>query len=161
MKMKNSTRLLATILTLAMMVSFVACNANGQFTGSLKLESFIIDPNSYKAEYVVGENVDFSGIQAIVQYNDETLNKTYTAAELTISYDADITAEAGEKEVVISFQDANLGVKQETKITIKVVEADPEVTTPEATTPEATTPEETTPETTTPEETTPEETTPE
>ena len=187
MKMKNSTRLLAVILTLAMMFTFVACNFSGN--GSLKLESFIIDPNSYKAEYVVGETVDFSGIQAIVKYNDETLNKTYTAAELTIAYDADITAEVGEKEVVISFQDANLGVKQETKITIKVVEADPEATTPEVTepttpeeteptTPEATepttpeeteptTPEETEPTTpeetepTTPEETTPEETTPE
>ena len=158
MKMKNSTRLLAVILTLAMMFTFVACNFSG--TGSLKLESFIIDPNSYKAEYVVGETVDFSGIQAIVKYNDETLNKTYTAAELTIAYDADITAEVGEKEVVISFQDANLGVKQEIKITIKVVEADPEVTTPEATTPEATTPEATTPEATTPEATTPEETNP-
>ena len=136
MTMKNFTRLLATILTLAMMFSMVACNFSGQFSGSLKLESFIIDPNSYKAEYVVGETVDFTGIKAIVKYNDETLNKTYTAADLTIAYDADITAEVGEKEVVISFQDANLGVKQETKITIKVVEADPEVTTPEATTPE-------------------------
>ena len=168
MTIKNSTRFLAAILTLAMMFSFVACDFLNQFGGSLKLESFIIDPNSYKAEYVVGEEVDFSNIQAIVKYNDETLNKTYTAAELTIAYDADITAEVGVKEVTISFQDPNLNVKQEVKITIKVVEADPEATTPEVTEPttpeetEPTTPEETEP--TTPEETeptTPEETTPE
>ena len=130
MTIKKSIRLLAAVLTIAMMFSFVACNTNGQFNGSLKLESFIIDPNSYKAEYVVGEKVDFSGIQAIVKYNDETLNKTYTAAELTITYDDDITAEVGEKEVTISFQDTNLGVKQEVKITIKVVAYVPEVTTP-------------------------------
>ena len=159
MTIKNSTRFLAAILTLAMMLSFVACDFLNQLGGSLKLESFIIDPNSYKAEYVVGEEVDFSNIQAIVKYNDETLNKTYTAAELTIAYDADITAEVGVKEVTISFQDPNLNVKQEVKITIKVVEADPEATTPEVT--EPTTPEETEP--TTPEETeptTPEETEP-
>ena len=162
MTIKNSTRLLAAILTLAMMFSFVACDFFGNMGGSLKLESFIIDPNSYKAEYTVGEEVDLSGIKAIVKYNDETLNKTYTYADLTFSNLEGITATEGEKEITVSFMDPNFkDVKQEVKITIKVVKGTPEVTTPEVTTPEVTTPEVTTPEVTTPEVTTPEVTTPE
>ncbi|MBQ7391828.1 MAG: hypothetical protein IJV73_04005, partial [Clostridia bacterium] len=102
MTIKNSTRLLAAFLTLAMMFSFVACDFFGNMGGSLKLESFIIDPNSYKAEYTVGEAVDLSGIKAIVKYNDETLNKTYTYADLTFSNIKDITATEGEKEITVS-----------------------------------------------------------
>jgi hypothetical protein len=102
MTIKNSTRLLAAVLTLAMMFSFVACDFFGNFGGSLKLESFIIDPNSYKAEYAVGEKIDLSGIQAIVKYNDEGLNKTYTFAELTFSNYENITAEKGTYEITFS-----------------------------------------------------------
>jgi hypothetical protein len=184
MTIKNSTRLLAILLTLAMMLPFASCNLF-QGTGALKLESFIVDPTSIKTEYVVGEEVDFSGIKATAKYNDENLNKTYTISELTITYDKDITATVGNKEVTVSFMDPHLNVKQEAKITIKVVkdaselpttpeettydpnhtttpeQTTPEVTPPEVTTPEETTPEVTPPEVTTPEETTPEETTPE
>ena len=120
MTIKNSTRLLAILLTLAMMLPFASCNFG---TGSLKLESLIVDPNSVKTEYVVGEAIDFSGIQVIAKYTDENLNKVYTFSELTITYDADITATTGEKEVTISFDDPNLGVKQEVKVTVKVVAA--------------------------------------
>ena len=120
MTIKNSTRLLAILLTLAMMLPFASCNFG---TGSLKLESLIVDPNSVKTEYVVGEAIDFSGIQVIAKYTDENLNKVYTFSELTISYDADITATTGDKEVTVSFEDPNLGVKQEVKVTIKVVAA--------------------------------------
>ena len=130
MTIKNSTRLLAAVLTLAMMFSFVACDFFGNFGGSLKLESFIIDPNSYKAEYAVGEKIDLSGIQAIVKYNDEGLNKTYTFAELTFSNYENITAEEGTYEITVSFTDPHLNIKQEAKITIKVVEGAPVVTDP-------------------------------
>ena len=64
MTIKNSTRLLAILLTLAMMLPFASCNFG---TGSLKLESLIVDPNSVKTEYVVGEAIDFSGIQVIAK----------------------------------------------------------------------------------------------
>ena len=161
MTLKKSIRLLAAVLTLAMMFSFVACDFYQSLSGSLKLESFTIDKSSYKAEYVVGENIDLSGIKAIVKYNDETLNKTYTYEELTFSDLTNITAEKGEKTITVSFMDPNLSVEQKTTITINVVEGTPEVTTPEGTTPEGTTPEGTTPEGTTPEGTTPEGTTPE
>ena len=140
MTIKNSTRLLATVLTLAMLFSFVACDFFSNFSGSLKLESFIVDPNSYKAEYTVGEKVDLSGIQAIVKYNDESLNKTYTYAELTFSNFENITAEEGTYEITVSFTDPHLNVKQETKITIKVVEGAPVVTDPAVTEPAVTEP---------------------
>lgn len=188
MTIKNSTRLLAILLTLAIVLPFASCDLLKGLGGSLKLESFIVDPTSIKTEYVIGEEVDFSGIKATAKYNDENLNKTYTASELTITYAKDITATVGDKEVTVSFMDPHLNVKQEVKITIKVVKdaselpTTPEVTTPEVTppevttsdpnhtttppvvdttTPDVTTPDVTTPDVTTPEVTTPEVTTPE
>lgn len=137
MTMKNLTRLLAVVLTMATMLSFAACGLFDDPEGSLKLESFIIDPTSIKTEYVVGEKVDLSGIKATAKYNDKTLNKTYTFAELTISNTDGITDTVGEKEVTVSFTDPNLGVKQEAKIKIKVVKST--TTTPEN--PDQTTPE--------------------
>ena len=136
MTMKNLTRLLAVVLTMATMLSFAACGLFDDPEGSLKLESFIIDPTSIKTEYVVGEKVDFSGIKATAKYNDKTLNKTYTFAELTISNTDGITDTVGEKEVTVSFTDPNLGVKQEATIKIKVVKST--TTTPEN--PDQTTP---------------------
>lgn len=156
MTIKNSTRLLAILLTIAMMIPFASCNVF-QGAGSLKLESFTVDTSTIKTQYYVGEEIDFSGIQAIAKYNDENLNKTYTYAELTFSDTANLTAKAGTYTVTVSFMDPNLQVKQEAQITITVLAGAPEVTTP-VETPEATTPVET-PEETTPVET-PEETTP-
>ena len=131
MTMKNLTRLLAVVLTMATMLSFAACGPSGGNDGSLKLESFIIDPTSIKTEYVIGEKIDFSGIKATAKYNDESLNKTYTFAELTISNTDGITDTVGEKEITVSFIDPNLGVKQEAKIKIKVVKSTPDQTTPD------------------------------
>ncbi|MBE6565859.1 MAG: hypothetical protein E7659_02005 [Ruminococcaceae bacterium] len=131
MTIQNLTRLLAVVLTMATMLSFVACGPSGGNDGSLKLESFIIDPTSIKTEYVIGEKVDFSGIKATAKYNDENLNKTYTFAELTISNTDGITDTVGEKEITVSFMDPNLGVKQEAKIKIKVVKSTPDQTTPD------------------------------
>ena len=119
MTVKKITRLMAILLTLAMMLPFASCDLF-KTPGSLKLESLIVDPTSVKTEYEVGETVDFSGIKVIVKYNDETLNKTYTAKELTISDLTGITASAGVKKVTVSFMDPHLNVKQETTVTITV-----------------------------------------
>ena len=155
MTIKNSTRLTAILLTFAMLCSFASCSLFKGLSGSLKLESFIVDPTSIKTEYVIGEEIDFSGIKATAKYNDETLNKTYTYAELTFSNLEGITDTVGKKEVTVSFMDPNLNVKQEAKITVTVVKDASELpTTPEPTTP-VTPPETTTPEPTTPPETTP------
>ena len=120
MKTKNLVRLLVILLTLAMMIPFASCNLFNK--GSLKLESFTVVRTSIKTEYEIGEAVDFSGIKAIAKYNDETLNKEYTFAELTITYPQDITATAGTKQVTVSFNDPHLGVKQETTVSITVVD---------------------------------------
>ena len=119
MTIKNSTRLIAALLTLAMMFAFVSCDLF-KGSGSLELTSFIVDPTSVKTEYVIGEDIDFSGIKATAKYSDENLNKVYTFAELTITYADDITATAGTKTVTVSFMDPNLNVKQEATVTITV-----------------------------------------
>ena len=143
MTKKNSIRLLAIVLMMAMMLPFASCELFNN-TGSLKLESFIIDPTSIKTEYSVGDEVDLSGIQATAKYSDESLNKTYGYSELTISGLEGLTATAGNKQITVSFMDPHLNVKQEATITIKVLATDPDVTTPDdpdqTTPPEGTTP---------------------
>ena len=115
-------RLIAILAIVATIFCFAGCDTESGVGGALKLLSFTIDRSSIKTNYLVGEEVDFSGIRATAKYSDETLNKVYTFAELTVTYDADITATVGEKEVVVSFDDPNLNVKQEARITIKVTE---------------------------------------
>ena len=120
MKTRKLVKLFVILLTLALMIPFASCNFFNN-SGSLKLESFTVDPTSVKTEYQVGEAIDFSGIKAIAKYNDETLNKEYTFAELTITYPNDITATTGTKQITVSFNDPHLGVKQETTVSITVV----------------------------------------
>lgn len=117
MKLGKLTKLVSIIMIFAMMLSLAACT---QPTGSLQLNSFTVDRTSVKTNYLVGEEIDFSGIKAIARYSDETLDKIYTYAELTITYADDITATEGEKEVVVSFDDPHLNKKQETTVTITV-----------------------------------------
>ena len=122
--MKNGKflRIFAISLILAMTLAFASCVV--PTSGSLKLESFTVDKSSVKTDYLIGEAIDFSGIKALVRYSDESLDKIYTYDELTITYDEDITATVGTKEVTVSFDDPNLNVKQETKVQIKVSETD-------------------------------------
>ena len=109
----------ATIAMIALIFCFCGCN-NNNAGGKLQLVSFTVDRTSVKTNYLIGEAIDFSGIRATAKYSDETLNKEYTFQELTITYADDITATVGEKEVVVSFEDPNLNVKQEAKVKIKV-----------------------------------------
>lgn len=115
-------RLIAILAIVATIFCFAGCDTESGVGGALKLLSFTIDRSSIKTNYLVGEEVDFSGIRATAKYSDETLNKVYTFAELTITYDANITATTGDKEVVVSFNDPHLNVKQEARVTIKVTE---------------------------------------
>ncbi len=111
------------ILTAILLVSFVFVLSSCAFLGgSLKLESFTVDRSTVKTVYLVGEEIDFSGIQATAVYSDESLTKVYTYDELDITYDPDITATPGTKTVIVSFMDPNLDVKQETSVQIKVNE---------------------------------------
>jgi len=113
------SKFVAVIAIFAMAISFASCSLiNGG--GSLELESFTVDRTSVKTAYLIGEEIDFSGIKATVKYSDETLNKVYTYGELTITYADDITATEGKKYVTVSFDDPHLNVKQETKVEVTV-----------------------------------------
>ena len=114
--LRNLTKILAVVMVMTLVLSFVACK------GSLKLEAFTVDRSSVKTVYYIGEEIDFSGIRATVRYSDESLNKEYTYADLTITYDPDITATVGQKTVKVSFMDPNLDVEQSTTVTVTVKE---------------------------------------
>ncbi|MBO5930927.1 MAG: hypothetical protein J6Q70_01670 [Clostridia bacterium] len=117
MKMKKFLKLIALVATVAMVLSFAACSL---FQTKLELKSFTVDRSSVKTNYLIGEEIDFSGIKATAKYSDENLNKVYTYSELTITYDEDITATEGDKEVTVSFNDPHLNVVQTAKVTVKV-----------------------------------------
>ena len=120
-KLRTFSKLITVVAILAMILSLASCDMFNK-GGSLKLESFTVDKTSVKTNYLIGEEIDFSGIKATAKYSDESLNKVYTYDELTITYDADITATVGDKYVTVAFDDPNLNVKQETKVQIKVAE---------------------------------------
>lgn len=116
---RTLVKILSLALVFAMMFTLVSCNL---FGGSLKLESFTVDRSSVKTSYYIGEEIDFSGIKAVAKYSDSSLDKEYTAADLTVTYDPDITATVGQKEVKVSFQDPNLNCEQSTTVAITVSE---------------------------------------
>ena len=110
---RKTSTIFAAIAIFAIVLSFASCGLIG---GALKLESFTVDRSSIKTSYLIGEEIDFSGIRANVKYSDASLNTTYTYEDLTITYSPDITSTEGTKEVIVSFDDPHLNVKQETKV---------------------------------------------
>ena len=108
-------KVLAAVLLVGVVVA-LACTLPGLFKGSLKLEAFTVDRSTVKTVYYLDEEIDFSGIKATVRYSDETLNTEYTYADLTVTYDPDITATVGQKVVKVSFLDPHLGVEQSTTV---------------------------------------------
>lgn len=113
------TKLILAALTVCLVFALASC----QFiAGSLELKSFTVDRSTVKTVYIVGDEIDFSGIKATAIYSDENLNKVYTFDELTITYPDDITATPGQKSVKVSFLDPHLNVTQETSVQITVNE---------------------------------------
>ena len=118
---RTLVKLLSLALAFAMMFTLVSCDLlSNLFGGSLKLESFTVDRSTVKTQYFIGDAIDFSGIKAYAKYSDSTLDKEYTASELTVTYADDITATEGQKEVKVSFQDPHLNVEQSTTVLISV-----------------------------------------
>ena len=114
-------------LVLCMILSLASCGLiQNLFGGSLELVSFTVDRSSVKTEYYIGEEIDFTGIRAVIKYSDEALNKELTSVDLKITYSSDITATVGQKEVTVSYEDPELDTTQETTVAI-VVTKDPNV----------------------------------
>ena len=115
-KLRTLAKILSLALVIGLVFSFVACK------GALKLEAFTVDRSSVKTVYYIGEEIDFSGIRASVRYSDDSLNTEYTLEDLTITYDKDITATVGTKQIKVSFMDPHLGVEQSVIVQITVKE---------------------------------------
>ena len=120
---KNFAKILTAISLVVSLLLLASCFGNG---GALTRTSFTVDRSSIKTYYLIGEEIDFSGIKATAKYSDAALNKVYTYDELTITYADDITATVGEKEVTVSFDDPNLLDKAVTTVKITVTE-EPEI----------------------------------
>ena len=116
--LQKNAKLIALILSVLVLFTLASCN----FGGSLKMTAFTVDRSSVKTVYYIGEEIDFSGIRATVQYSDKALNVEYTAKDLTVTYDPDITASVGTKTVTVSFMDPHLNIKQQAQVQITVKE---------------------------------------
>ena len=112
-------KIITVISIIAALLLLASCTGNG---GALTRTSFTVDRSSIKTAYLIGEEIDFSGIKATAKYSDASLNKVYTYNELTITYADDITATVGEKEITVSFDDPNLLDKAVTTVKITVTE---------------------------------------
>ena len=116
---RTSKKVITALLLVSVLLVMASCTF---LIGSLSLKSFTVDRSTVKTAYYVGEEIDFSGIQATAVYSDESLTKVYTFDELTITYDDDITATPGQKTVTVSFLDPNLNVEQKAYVQITVSE---------------------------------------
>ena len=120
MAFKSKIAKIITVISIIVALLLLAsCTGNG---GALTRTSFTVDRSSIKTAYLIGEEIDFSGIKATAKYSDASLNKVYTYNDLTITYADDITATVGEKEITVSFDDPNLLDKAVTTVKITVTE---------------------------------------
>ncbi len=114
-------KIVAAALVFCMLFAFTSClnSLNG-----LKVKSFTVDRNSVVTEYFIGEEIDFSGIKIAVTYSDETLNTVYTHenADISITYDDNITATEGTKSVTVSMTDPHTDEKETAVVRITVME---------------------------------------
>ena len=116
-KISIFSKVATVVAILAVLFSFASCDL---FSGSLELKAFTVDRSSVKTNYLIGEEIDFSGIKASVRYSDETLDTMLTYDDLKVIYDEDITATAGDKVVTVTYDDPNLNKTIETKVPITI-----------------------------------------
>lgn len=113
---KAAAALLTLALSLTSIVSLAAC-------GKLERTSFTLVDGTVKKQYLLNDEVDFSRIEVLIKYSDESYDKTLTKNDLTLRYDADITATKGEKTVVFAYVDPVLNNEEVTgEFKVKVVE---------------------------------------
>jgi ribosome-binding ATPase YchF (GTP1/OBG family) len=93
MELEMKKRLLVIlVLMLALTIGLVSCGDSGKKVSALT----IVQGSIAKTEFEIGDTPDFSGIEAVVSYDDGTTEKV-GADKLTVG--AVDTSTAGEKEV--------------------------------------------------------------
>ena len=115
--LRSITKLASAAIVISLLFILASCQLGG-----LELKSFAVDRSTVKTTYYVGEELELSGMKAYVKYSDSTLDTVYSFADLTVTYDDDITATAGTKNITVSFMDPHLEVKQTTTLQITVNE---------------------------------------
>ncbi len=122
-KTAKLTKIIASALIFCMLFALTSCL---DAMGGLKVESFTVDRTSVKNSYFIGEEIDFSGVKIYVSYSDETLNTVYTLENakdiIRITYDSDITATEGTKNVKVSMKDPNTNEEKSANVKITVTE---------------------------------------
>lgn len=118
-KISTLKALTLVALSVILLLSLISC-------GELEVENFTPVRSSVKTSYLEGEAVDFSGIKVFIQYTDSSLDAELTQEDgLILTYDEDITATAGNKQLKISYECPHTGTTQEAILPI-LVEVDPD-----------------------------------
>ena len=89
------------VLVFALALTFTSC-----FKGNKKIESMEIVQGTLKYEYQLNETPDFSAVQVVVKYNDDS-TKTVGASELKFDLD---TKSVGKKNLTITYEDFSISV---------------------------------------------------
>lgn len=89
------------VLVFALALTFTSC-----FKGNKKIESMEIVQGTLKYEYQLNETPDFSAVQVVVKYNDDS-TKTVGASELKFDLD---TKSVGKKDLTITYEDFSMSV---------------------------------------------------
>lgn len=95
------------LLVIAMMLGLASCGDDGK-----KISALTVTDGSIITEYTVGDTPDFSGIKAVVSYDDGTA-ETVTADKLTVG--TVDTSTAGKKELSVKYD----GFETKVEITVK------------------------------------------
>ena len=115
---RNLIIALAFVLTLVLCLS--AC------TPEKKVSAITVVEGTLNAEYEVGDTVDFSGLKAIISYNDGSA-ETVTADKLGLS--AIDTSTAGTKKLTITYKDfsidVDITVSEKPEVTLEKIEVVP------------------------------------
>ena len=106
MKIKKTLISIITLLAMALVTLFSACK------GSFAMTDFIVEGSTLKTEYVVGEEVDLSGLKMYATYTDGT-EKDVALTEVEVRLDDEvlsgdyskITESAGNKKLSFHYED--------------------------------------------------------
>ena len=96
MKKSKILSILAVVILMLSSLMITAC-------GDLKVKEVKMDATTFSGEYVVGEEIDYSKMQAIVVYEDGSIS-TYCLTEEGVSYTPIDTSTTGTKEFKVTVE---------------------------------------------------------
>ena len=107
------------ILAIGLVLGFSSCKTE---TEEVTLEKIEITAQPSKTEYLVGEELDTTGLEVTATYSDES-TKDVTAEATITGYDKE---KAGEQTVTVSYTEEEVTVQTTYKVTVREAPSEPD-----------------------------------